>query len=723
MQMAMSSLREKFSLRYLQLPDKTLPRSLPLILPSTHTWDAERSKVVEKHNPLAGLIDEDGLRVPKWPPASEIKLEIVPDALALLSSVRRPLAVLSICGPFRSGKSYFLSRLLGQEFFEVGHGMNGCTIGLWMSTALLEADNYSILLVDTQGLDSISATESVGCSLMSVTALLSSFLIYNSRKVPDKNVDLEKLRICCLLSSTILCQVSKKELSEIDKKFFPHFLWLLRDSHLTMVSSSGKPLEPSAYLRSHILHLDTSDLSEGKSEAGKEIGGFFRTLECRKLPVPSITPVVLRDMFGQSHRISQVFTSEMVKTFDLILQSMSPKTGFDGVTVLNGTELADFVQEFVGAVNTGNLPDFKQGWIAQVRLQGHDAVDNIMATYRDRMNQCIRRINLPIEEETLVGIHRKLVYESLDELNTNLTEIDPLCVAIDRTETARLLEGSLAKYDADGKVVGGAFYPHVVENDSASKDACDALWAQLVKECNFYGRLSHAVRTGAPFDLTPDIKKVEEIFLALAVGPAKREVLERSHLQVAQQSMEMLSKLPGIPHDFKVIGASYNKIKLSWEPPFINSHAVVTYRIQVKMDGGDWKTVKETSRTTALITNLVDSVKYEFSVSAIGEDLHGQEVSEGAKTKVSAPREFAVNLASGAFPVIAVVNHFLHERQRGREINWAKAAAAVALTTAVTPATVVGFPLSGPLLAISLTHDDQLEELSKSWGDLTPDDD
>ena len=39
----------------------------------------------------------------------------------------------------------------------MGHGMKACTIGLWMSTALLEGEDYSILLVDTQGVDSISA--------------------------------------------------------------------------------------------------------------------------------------------------------------------------------------------------------------------------------------------------------------------------------------------------------------------------------------------------------------------------------------------------------------------------------------------------------------------------------------------------------------------------------------------------------------------------------------
>ena len=140
-----------------------------------------------------------------------------------------------------------------------------------MPTALLEGENYSILLVDTQGVDSISATESIGSSLMSVTALLSSFLIYNSKKVPNI-IDIEKLRICVLPSSTILCQVSSKELADINKKFFPNFLWLLRDSHLQTFDSSEKPLDLTSYIRSRVLKLDDSDSC---ARQGKKSAAFF----------------------------------------------------------------------------------------------------------------------------------------------------------------------------------------------------------------------------------------------------------------------------------------------------------------------------------------------------------------------------------------------------------------------------------------------------------------
>ena len=63
------------------------------------------------------------------------------------------IAVLSICGPYRSGKSYFMSRLIGRpEAFQMGHGMRTCTRGIWMATAILECQQFAIVLLDTERL-------------------------------------------------------------------------------------------------------------------------------------------------------------------------------------------------------------------------------------------------------------------------------------------------------------------------------------------------------------------------------------------------------------------------------------------------------------------------------------------------------------------------------------------------------------------------------------------
>ena len=121
-------------------------------------------------------------------------LKVVPEALEVLKSINKPVAIPSICGPFRTGKSYLLSHILGSPgAFRVGHGMGACTKGVWMATTALECDEFVVVALDTEGMDSPDGEEADVSKLMIVTTLLSSLLIYNSQTVPDWN-DLEDLR-------------------------------------------------------------------------------------------------------------------------------------------------------------------------------------------------------------------------------------------------------------------------------------------------------------------------------------------------------------------------------------------------------------------------------------------------------------------------------------------------------------------------------------------------
>ncbi len=100
-----------------------------------------------------------------------------PEAMRLLRTIAKPVAVLGICGPYKTGKSYFLSQVLGGDEFTVSHSRDPCTRGIWMSTNVLEFDDHILILLDTEGTDATQASESI---LILVT-LLSSCLIYNTK--------------------------------------------------------------------------------------------------------------------------------------------------------------------------------------------------------------------------------------------------------------------------------------------------------------------------------------------------------------------------------------------------------------------------------------------------------------------------------------------------------------------------------------------------------------
>ena len=165
----------------LTLPGRELPPSIPLALPCNLDYDPVT-------NSIKKLADKS---------SASPQLCLNDDALKLLHTIKKPVAVLTICGPFRSGKSYFLSRMLDtSDTFKVGHKMHGCTRGIWMATTALECEQFVLLLLDTEGIDATGVNISDATTARNnlvMSTLASSFLIYNSKDVPRQS-DLDKMR-------------------------------------------------------------------------------------------------------------------------------------------------------------------------------------------------------------------------------------------------------------------------------------------------------------------------------------------------------------------------------------------------------------------------------------------------------------------------------------------------------------------------------------------------
>lgn len=62
-----------------------------------------------------------------------------------------------------------------------------------MATTALECEDFVVIALDTEGMDSPDGDDADVNKMMIVTTLLSSLLIYNSQTAPDWN-DLEDLR-------------------------------------------------------------------------------------------------------------------------------------------------------------------------------------------------------------------------------------------------------------------------------------------------------------------------------------------------------------------------------------------------------------------------------------------------------------------------------------------------------------------------------------------------
>lgn len=176
--MSMSRIFNKLPLRHVQGSD--YPLSLPLVLPSNCSYDFNTHQLTERDR--AGRSDESH------------HFELVPETVKLLEGISKPVAVLSMCGPFRSGKSYFLSRMLGkEETFKLGHTMEAYTRGIWMASCVLDCDDFALILLDTEGIDAPNKTDTGVTKLLVLSMLMSSMFVYNSKNVP-RSRDLRRMR-------------------------------------------------------------------------------------------------------------------------------------------------------------------------------------------------------------------------------------------------------------------------------------------------------------------------------------------------------------------------------------------------------------------------------------------------------------------------------------------------------------------------------------------------
>ena len=609
-----------FTPRQLSLPGRTLPPALPLIISCHDSWNPDTCKLdsAKEHS-------------------QDHSLKVVEDALELLRTIHKPVAVLSICGPYRSGKSYFMSRLLGcPGTFQLGHSMRACTRGIWMATTILECEQFATIVLDTEGIDAIGASETIAMSLLTLTTLLSSFLIYNSKKVPQK-VDLDKMRCFSQLSTSLLAQRGDSMTADAMKKFFPHFLWLLRDVSLTITNKEGEKITPTEFLHTRVLASESGE----RTDLGKSLCSLFPSLKCATLPIPSSKRDVIRKIVEQQDRLNPAFNTAFNELIQNILQQAAPKIAIDGVSSVNGSMLAALACGYVDAINApGALPDLEQGWQAVIRLQLKEYSDKLVREYEREMEESLKG-NLPMEERNLMRIHLQTLdtkWRSLQEenyrinpLNSSTEDVEPL---LSQLEQEIMKWSEPADDEGERKVVGGVVFQFVSRNFTESKKHCEELFTKLLMQSKVQDKYSEAIQTSEPLEISAEIEAITEDYHKRAVGPAAREVLEKG-LSELNQLRDTLKMIPGSPQRVRVVGTGSDRIKLSWKPPEINPQAVEVYVVWKRAEGGTWEEVKRTKKTKALIVGLKSHKKYEFRVLATNSLMMSLATSKGWETEYS----------------------------------------------------------------------------------------
>ncbi|RGB36590.1 guanylate-binding protein, partial [Rhizophagus diaphanus] len=156
-----------------------------------------------------------------------------PKALDIIREINEPLAIFSVVGSYRHGKSWFANVLHGRhDRFDLGAEVGGCTHGIYMWSLPFKLTSEQpnskitqkrVIVLDSEWIDDPSQDENWATKLFILCLVISSTLVYNINGVVGKE-DIEKLHLMADLSNFI------KEPEYGD--FLPKLVILLHDFNL-----------------------------------------------------------------------------------------------------------------------------------------------------------------------------------------------------------------------------------------------------------------------------------------------------------------------------------------------------------------------------------------------------------------------------------------------------------------------------------------------------------
>ena len=140
--------------------------------------------------------------------------------------------------------------------------------------------------------------------IFSLSLLLSSYFIFNCMNAIDENA-LESLSLVCNLSKHVHISAKPSNMAEtLVAKYFPQFMWVVRDFALQMVDENENEINAKQYLENALRSAevdretmgDNADLVLRKNEIRKVLQTMFQERDCAVLFRPVADEKRLREI-------------------------------------------------------------------------------------------------------------------------------------------------------------------------------------------------------------------------------------------------------------------------------------------------------------------------------------------------------------------------------------------------------------------------------------------
>ena len=257
-------------------------------------------------------------------------------------------------------------------------------------------------MVDSEGIGALDEDSTHDSRIFSLAILLSSCFLYNSVGSIDENA-VQNLSLIVNLTKNIHVRSQSLHDEEPDSedyaKYFPSFVWIVRDFTLQLVDTEGEPITSKEYLeRALAPQKGFSDTVENKNRIRRLLLSFFKERDCYCLVRPLTDEDNLQNLDTMDvEKLRPEFFEQMMYLRKHVMNRIKPKK-MDGKT-LNGEMYSGLIQSYIAAINEGAVPNIENAWsyvcqseCIKASQEGAEAYDN---TLRELLQE---KLPLPLEE-------------------------------------------------------------------------------------------------------------------------------------------------------------------------------------------------------------------------------------------------------------------------------------------------------------------------------------
>lgn len=314
----------------------------------------------------------------------------------------RPVKIVTVCGLYRSGKSFLLNLIMGTnqgKTFEVGNTVNACTAGIWLRHSRIEGPNDPVvLLLDCEGSGNTQSDREHDARIVALALLLCTLFVFNSKGVVNEGA-IQSLSVVTSLAQMVLKQHLEEGAGGVLSAQNPALLWVLRDFALALEDADGKEITPKQYLDQALSADVAGPRREDLREAREKLAELFKKRDC----FPLVRPVDEEDQLQRLNELPHTalrpkFLSEVDTLKSKVFSECQTKKGPNG-ELITGSRFVAILESYTDSLNSGKVPAIGSTWQHVSNAECQQALDDALRHFGTKVLSISS--NFPVEEEDL----------------------------------------------------------------------------------------------------------------------------------------------------------------------------------------------------------------------------------------------------------------------------------------------------------------------------------